>query len=333
MPRVIVACLQPDTVAARRVQGSVTQSGSHLRAEFGDKPWSPMFAIRADEDVLNLVLVEHVLHKERGHLDVVVVVRGLPAPEVVLKGSLRRTWSWQPALPERGDDLRKETVDVDLRRENVQLAQGVCKLELYLSWEEHPSDRHGHHLGGWQHRLDPVGMVMTADPSRRRTGEDDILRIAEVVLTFQLREGSFEIQVTCEKKKVRVDSRVRACVRISSAVRKNHVIEVPEGVQGSVVGDHVEGSKGLIPARRGSQPGRTPQGAVDQRDTHATTLKVDHPVLRMRRARGRGAKVVCVRCTVQTSGFIKARIQPETFQRVTVRRQDLLVIHRLIQLL
>mmetsp|Transcript_26426 Transcript_26426/g.69460 ORF Transcript_26426/g.69460 Transcript_26426/m.69460 type:complete len:293 (+) Transcript_26426:446-1324(+) len=292
-----------------------------------------MLAVGAEEHVLKLVLIEHVLHEKRWHFDVVVVVGGVPAPEVVLERRLRRTGSRQMACPQRRDHLRKQTVDVDLRSEQVQLAQEVRELKFHPGWEEHTSERHGHNLGGGQHGLHPIGIVVAADASRRRARENYILRIAEVVITLQLRERSVEIQVTRKKKEVRVASRVRACVRISSAVRKNHVIEVPERVQGSVVGHHIEGSKGLIPTRRGSQPSRTPQGAVDQRDTHATTLKVDHPVLRMRRARGRGAKVVCVRCTVQTSGFIKARIQPETFQRVTVRRQDLLVIHRLIQLL
>merc|ERR1719434_74354 len=142
MIRVIVACLQPDTVAARGVQWSATQSGAHLGAEVGDKPWRSMDAIWTEEHELNLVLVEHVLNKKRGHLDVVVVVRGFPAPEVIFERRLRRTGKWQPTFPKRGDNHRKETVDVDLRAEKVQLAEEVCKLDLHSCWEEHSCEGH-----------------------------------------------------------------------------------------------------------------------------------------------------------------------------------------------
>ena len=64
----IVACLQLDTVAARSAREH-RQSGAHLRAEVGDNPWRLMDASWTEENELDLALGEHVLSKERGHLD------------------------------------------------------------------------------------------------------------------------------------------------------------------------------------------------------------------------------------------------------------------------
>ena len=51
------------------------------------------------------------------------------------------------------------------------------------------------------------------------------------------------------------------------------------------------------------------------RSTHTPPpWRETHPVVRMVPARGRNAKVVCVRGTVQTSGLVKAGIMPCTFE-------------------
>ena len=164
-----------------------------------------MDASWTEENEPNLALDERVLRKERGHLDAVAVARGFRAPEFILK----RPGSWKPALPQRG----RKTLLMSISRARRCNSRNKCVNSMStLAGKNIPAKRMATTLADGSTDCAQSALLWQPTPADWKK-KDHVVRISEVMISFQLRERSSEIQVTQQEKKVRIQSTVRVSVR------------------------------------------------------------------------------------------------------------------------